>query len=60
MKYIIIIGLIAMAIAWIISVVILKIEVDTTAAIIYGIYGLIIITFWIFVLIGLQQGWIEE
>ncbi len=60
MKYIIIIGLIAMAIAWIVSVVILKIEVDTTAAIIYGIYGLIIITFWIFVLIGLQQGWIEE
>lgn len=60
MEYIVTIGIIVMAITWILGIVILKKQTDATITIIYGIYGLIIIIFWIFVLIGLKQGWIAN
>lgn len=60
MEYVIVVGLIVMLIAWIFGIFLLKKDLDTKTAIVYGIYGLIIITFWIFVLIGLKQGYIIE
>lgn len=59
MEYIVTVGLIVMVIAWIFGIITLKKQLDTTIAIIYGIYGLKIIISWIFVLIGLKQGWLE-
>lgn len=59
MEYIVIVGLIIMLIAWLFGIFIIKKIIDTKAAIIYGIYGLVFIIFWIFVLIGLKQGCIK-
>jgi len=60
MSYVILVGIIVMIITWILGIILLKKDIDTTVAIVYGIYGLIIIIFWIFVLIGLKLGWITN
>lgn len=56
MIYLVTIGIALMVFIWIFGMILLGTTIDASVAVIYGIYGLIIIIFWIFVLIGLKQG----
>ena len=59
MKQQLIFGIIIISIAWIFSTILAGKTAGKTGVVLYIIYGLLIISPFVFALIGLQQGWIE-
>lgn len=59
MKQQLIFGIIIISIAWIFSTILAGKMAGKTGVVLYIIYGLLIISPFVFALIGLQQGWIE-
>ena len=59
MKQQLIFGIIIISIAWIFSTILAGKMAGKTGVILYIVYGLLIISPFVFALIGLPQGWIE-